>query len=112
MDGAEANFSAVFNFHKARATVPLEVKVLLKIKILKISEKVGSLSPQAYERDPMVCNQYCVDFFAKVCSQADLYGLKHSLRPSGEPRQHPRPGIVMGRGQAYYDLEIAVGLHG
>jgi hypothetical protein len=45
MDGAEANFSAVFNFHKARAAVPLEVKVLLKIKILKISEKVGSLSP-------------------------------------------------------------------
>jgi hypothetical protein len=100
MGGTKANYSAIFYFCKARATVPLEVRYLLKI--LKVSEKVGSLSPQAYEQDPMVFNQYCLDFFAKVHSQADLYGLKHNLRPSGKPRQHPRPGTVQlwGRGQA------------
>ncbi len=43
MDGAEANFSAILNFRKACATVPLEV-ITSKIKILKLSEKVGSLS--------------------------------------------------------------------
>jgi hypothetical protein len=70
MGGIKANFSAIYNFCKARATVPLEVRILLKI--LKVSEKVGSLSPQAYERDPMVFNQYGLDFFAKIHSQADL----------------------------------------
>jgi hypothetical protein len=60
----------------------------------------------------MVFNQYCLDFFPKVCSLANQYSLKHSLRPSGEPRQGCGPGIVMGKGQAYYDLEIAVGPDG
>jgi hypothetical protein len=60
----------------------------------------------------MVFNQYCLDSFAKVRSQANQYGLKHSLRPSGETRQGPRPGMVMGRGHAYYDLEIAAGPDG
>jgi hypothetical protein len=62
----------------------------------------------------MVFKQYCLDFFAKVHSQANLYGRKHNLRPSGEPRQLPRPGTVRlwGRGQAYYDLEIAAGPDG
>ncbi len=36
MGDTEVNFSDIFNFCKARATVPLEVKTLLKIKILKI----------------------------------------------------------------------------
>ncbi len=60
----------------------------------------------------MVFNQYCLDFFAKVCSQANKYGLKPSLRHSGETRQGPRPGMVMGRGQAYFGLEIAAKLDG
>jgi hypothetical protein len=110
MGGAEANFSAILNFCKACATVPLEVKILLKL--LKILEKVGTLSPQAYEWDLMVFNQCCLGFIAKVCSQADLYSLMHILRPLGEPRQGPRPDMVMGRGQAYYDLEIAEGPDG
>jgi hypothetical protein len=60
----------------------------------------------------MVFNQYCLDFFAKVHSQANQYGLKRNLRPSGEPRRGPRPGMVKGRGQAYYDLEITAGPDG
>ncbi len=57
-----------------------------QIKILKISEKVGSLSPRAYERELIVFNQYCLDFFTKVRSQPDLYGLQHSLRCIAENR--------------------------
>jgi hypothetical protein len=60
----------------------------------------------------MVFNQYCLDFFAKVRSQAYLYSLKHGLRPPGESRQRPRQGMVMWRGQAYYDIEIAAGPDG
>jgi hypothetical protein len=60
----------------------------------------------------MVFNQYCLDFFAKVRSQANQYGLKRSLRPSGETRQGPRPGMVMGSGQTCYDLEITAGPDG
>ncbi len=98
MNGAMANFSAILNFRKAHVTFPLEVITLLKLKFLKYQKKVGSLFPWAYERDPMVFNQYCLDFFTKVCSQANQYGLKRSLRPSGETRQGPRPGMVMGEG--------------
>jgi hypothetical protein len=57
-------------------------------------------------------NQYCLDFFAKVRSQPIQYGPWRSLRPSSETRQGPRPGMVMGRGQACYDLEIAAGPDG
>ncbi len=46
----------------------------------------------------MVFKQYCLDFFAKVCSQAIQFGPKRSLRPSSKTR----------RGQAYYDVEFAV----
>ncbi len=60
----------------------------------------------------MVFNQYCLDFFAKVPSQGNQYGLKRSLRPSGETRQGPHPGMVMGRGKTFYDLEIAAGPDG
>ncbi len=52
----------------------------------------------------MVFNQYYLDFFAKVCSQAIQCGPWRSLRPSSETRQGPHPGMVMGRGQAYYDF--------
>ncbi len=83
-----------------------------KIKILKIWEKAGSLSPRAYKQDPMVFNQYCLDFFAKVPSQGNQYRLKRSLRPSGETRQGPHPGMVMGRGETFYDLEITAGPDG
>jgi hypothetical protein len=60
----------------------------------------------------MIFNQYCLDFFAKVRSQTNQYGLKRNLRLPGETRQGTRPGVVMGRGQAYYDLEIAAGPDG
>jgi hypothetical protein len=43
-------------------------------------------------------------FFVKVRSQAIQYGPWYSLRPSSETRQGPRTGMVMGRGQAYYDF--------
>jgi hypothetical protein len=58
----------------------------------------------AYKRNPMVFNQYCLDFFAKVPSQAIQYGPWRSLRPSSKNRQGPRPGMVIGREQAYYDF--------
>jgi hypothetical protein len=67
---------------------------------------------RAYKRDLMFFNQYCLDFFTKVHSQAIQYGPKRSLRPSSETRQGPHPVMVMGRGQAYYDLEIAAGSDG
>jgi hypothetical protein len=37
MEGAEANFSAILNFRKARATIPLRVKTLLKLKSVEVS---------------------------------------------------------------------------
>jgi hypothetical protein len=49
MEGAQANFSAILNICKARVTVPPEdYNIPSKIKILKMSEKVGSLSSRAY----------------------------------------------------------------
>jgi hypothetical protein len=60
----------------------------------------------------MVFNQYCLDFFAKVRSQANQYGLKHSLGLQVRPGRVPAQVWLWGRGQAYYDLEIAAGPDG
>jgi hypothetical protein len=57
----------------------------------------------------MVFDQYCLDFFVKVRSQAIQYGLWRSLRPSSETRQGPCPGIGMGREKAYYDFRNCSG---
>jgi hypothetical protein len=59
----------------------------------------------------MVFNQYYLDYLSKVRSQAYLYGLKHSLRPSGEPRQRPTQLWLWGGDWTLnYDLENAVSL--
>jgi hypothetical protein len=61
-----------FEFSQSSCYRPFGSNNPSKIKILKISEKVSSLSPQANEQDLMVFNQYCLDYFAKVHSQADI----------------------------------------
>ncbi len=70
-----------FEFSQSSCHSPFGSNNPSKIKILKISEKVSSLSPEAYEWDLMVFNQYCLDYFAKVRSQADLYGRNAASPP-------------------------------
>ncbi len=42
MEGTEANFSAILNFRKARATIPLRVKILLKLNSVEVSTTRGT----------------------------------------------------------------------
>jgi hypothetical protein len=83
MDGAKANFSAILNFCKAHATVPLEVITLLKLTFKKYQKKVGSLSPRAYVWDLMVFNQYSQCSIIRVTSlKTHFFQMVISQQPS------------------------------
>ncbi len=73
------------------------------------SKNIRSLSPRAYKRDLMVFNRSCLDSSQRYVHRPYNTALGVACGLQARPGSGPCPGMVLERGQAYYDLEIVAG---